>query len=158
MHTKHVLILTLIFLLISACGTVRPTPSENTHTTVVVRDSIRWHDSTLYVQVPVESYVDVVPVYDTLKLESTLAKSISYVDTTTHTLKGRLEQVGNVETVVKWKERVVTEYRDSVSIKEIPVEVEVIKTKVPSWCWWLLVFNVLVLLVFAVRMYLKFKV
>ena len=158
MTAKHTLILTLVFLMLAACGTTHHIPSENTHTTVVVKDSIRWKDSTIFVQVPVERYVDVVRQYDTLRLESTLARSVSYVDTTTHSLKGRLEQVGGVKTVIKYKDRIVTEYRDSISIKEVPVEVEVIKTKVPSWCWWLLVFNVLVVLVFAVRLYLKFKV
>lgn len=159
MASKHTIIALLVFLLAAACGTTHHLPSENTHTTVVVKDSIRWKDSTVLVPIPVERYVDVVRQYDTLKLESTLARSVSYVDTLTHTLKGTLtHKPESVKTIIKYKDRIVTEYRDSISIKEVPVEVEVIKTKVPSWCWWLLVFNVLVLLVFAVRLYLKFKV
>lgn len=153
---KLILVFTTLFLLVVGCGTVHHLPSENSHVSITIKDSIRWKDSTIYVQVPVERYVDVVPVYDTLKLESTLAKSVSYVDTVTHTLKGNLEHKPEaLKTVIKYKDRIVTEYRDSISIKEVPVEVEVIREVVPKWCWWSLVFNVVVLLVFAVRVYLK---
>ena len=153
---KLILVFTTLFLLVVGCGTVHHLPSENTHVSVTIKDSIRWKDSTVLVQVPVEHYVDVVRQYDTLKLESTLARSVSYVDTLTHTLKGKLEQKPKaLTTTIKYKDRIVTEYRDSISIKEVPVEVEVIREVVPKWSWWSLVFNVLVLLVFDVRVYLK---
>ena len=138
------------------CGTTHHLPTEDTHVTTIIKDSIRWKDSTIYVQVPVERYVDVVPVYDTLKLESTLARSVSYVDTTTHTLKGKLEQTGDVKTVIKYKDRIVTEYRDSISIKEIPVEVEVPVRYAPKFYKFTLVWFILSILALAGIAYLKF--
>lgn len=144
-------------LLVVGCGTVHHLPSENSHVSVTIKDSIRWIDSTIYVQVPVERYVDVVSVYDTLKLESTIARSVSYVDTITHTLKGKLEQKPKaLTTTIKYKDRIVTEYRDSIVTKEIPVEVPVVKEVVPRWCWILLALNVLVLIGLGIKIYLKF--
>ena len=155
---KHFLSILTLMVLLVACGTVRPLPSEHSNVSVVIKDSIRWKDSTIYVQVPVERYVDVVRQYDTLLLESTLAKSVSYVDTLTHTLKGKLEHKPKaLTTTIKYKDRIVTEYRDSIVTKEIPVPVDVIKEVVPKWCWYLLVFDVLLALVFVVKIYLKFK-
>ena len=154
----NVFISLAIATLMLGCATIRPVPVQTTtNVQTVVKDSIRWKDSTVYVQVPVERYVDVVRQYDTLKLESTLARSVSYVDTLTHTLKGKLEQTGDVKTIIKYKDRKVVEYRDSVSIKEVPVEVEVIRKVVPKWCWWLLVFDVLVCLTIVVLIYLKHR-
>lgn len=133
-------------------------PSTDTNIRWEVRDSVRYIDSLVPVPVPVERIVDIVPVYDTLKLETTLAKAQAYVDTVTHTIRGSIEnRKDSIKTVIKVKEHTVVEYRDSVSVKTVPVEVEVFRKVVPSWCWWLLVFNVLVLLVLGFKIYLKFK-
>lgn len=150
--------LLVTLLIVLGCGTVRPVPVQTTtNVQTVVRDSVRWKDSTIYVQIPVERYVDVVPVYDTLRLETSLAKAESYVDTLTHTLKGSIvNRKDSIRTVVKYQDRKVEIRKDSIIVKEVPVEVEVVKTKVPRWCWTLLVFDVLLLLVFGVLIYLKF--
>lgn len=141
------------------CATIRPVPVQTTtDVQTVVRDSIRWKDSTIYVQVPVERYVDVVPAYDTLKLETSLAAASAYVDTLTHTLKGSIvNRKDPIKTIVKYQDRKVEIRKDSIIVKEVPVEVEVVKTKVPRWCWTLLVFDVMLLLVFVVLVYLKFR-
>lgn len=145
-------------LMLIQCGTIRPVPVQTTtNVTTTVKDSIRWKDSTIYVQVPVERYVDVVPVYDTLRLETELAHAEAYVDTLTHTLKGNLENRKEpFKTVIKYQDRKVEIRKDSIIVKEVPVEVEVIRKVVPRWCWTLLVFDVLLLLAFGVFIYLKF--
>lgn len=110
-----------------------------------------FRDSVLFI--PVERVVDVVLPYDTLKMETSLASSTAYVDTATHTLKGTLENKKGVE--FKYKERnVYKEHRDTIYIKE-PFEVIKEKKVVPKWCWRLLVFDVVLLLVFAAWIYLK---
>ena len=144
-------------LLMVACATVRPVPTENTNVQTIIRDSVVIHNDTVRIDVPVERYVDVVRQYDTLRLETSIAKSEAYVDTLTHTLKGKLEHKPTaLKTEIKYVDRIVTEYRDSVITKEIPVEVEVVRETIPRWCWYLLVLNVLALIILAVRIYLKF--
>lgn len=144
-------------LLMVACATVRPVPTENTNVQLIIRDSVVIHNDTVRIDVPVERYVDVVRQYDTLRLETSIAKSEAYVDTLTHTLKGKLEHKPTaLKTEIKYVDRIVTEYRDSVVTKEIPVEVEVVRETVPKWSWYLLAINVLALIILAVRIYLKF--
>lgn len=144
-------------LLMVACATVRPVPTENTNVSVSIRDSVVIHNDTVRIDVPVERYVDVVRQYDTLRLETSIAKSEAYVDTLTHVLKGKLEHKPTaLKTEIKYVDRIVTEYRDSVVTKEIPVEVEVVRETVPRWSWYLLAINVLALIILAVRIYLKF--
>lgn len=155
---KHLLYILMILAVLVGCGTTHYTPSENTNVHYEIRDSVRYIDSLVPVPIPVERIVDVVPVYDTLKLETSVARAQAYVDTTTHTLRGRIEhKKDSIKTVIKYRDRKVIEYRDSVSIKTVPVEVEVIRKVVPSWCWWLLGLNVLILIVIGIKVYLKFK-
>lgn len=159
MTQKLVLVLVWLALVLGVvgCGVTRPM----TTTTQVVyhyRDSVRWKDSTIYVQVPVERYVDVVPVYDTLRLETGVAAAAAYLDTLTQTLKGTLvNKPDSIRTIVKFKDRLVTVTKDSLVTKEVPVEVEVVKYKTPGWCRRLLVFDLLLLLVFGALAYLKLK-
>ena len=155
---SSVTILTLTILMLTGCGAAQLLPTTTTQVVTVVKDSLVIHQDTVKVPVPVERYVDVVPAYDTLRLETTLAKSEAYVDTLTHTLKGNLEhKPGAITTDVKYLERIRVEYRDSLVTKEVPVEVEVVKTVTPKWAWRLVIFNVLVLLVCGVLAYLKFR-
>lgn len=85
---------------------------------------------------PIEVVKDVVPPYDTLIMETTMAKARAWVDTTTHTLKGTL--TNKQGTIYKYKDREKIVYRDSLVYKEVPVEVEkIVKTHYPyeKWLW-----------------------
>lgn len=146
-------------LMLLGCATIRPVPVQTTtHAQTIVKDSIRWKDSTIYVQVPIERYVDVVPVYDTLRLETELAQAEAYVDTLTRTLKGNIENRKEpFKTIIKYQDRKVEIRKDSIITKEIPVEVETIKKVVPRWCWYLLAFNLICLIAFGFYLYLKLK-
>lgn len=158
---KHNLVFTILAILtifaVFGCGTTRPT----TTTTQVVyqyRDSIRWKDSTILVPIPVERIVDVVPAYDTLTLETSVARSQAYVDTVTHTLKGRLiNKPDSIKTIIKYQDRLVVERRDSVVVKEVPVEVEVPVRHVPRFYKWCLAWAILSVVLFALWVYLKLK-
>ena len=78
----------LTLLLCIGCSTTTQIPVE---TIINYKDSTLIHivDSIRYI--PKERIVDVVPVYDSLTLETNMAKAKAWVDTTTHTLKGSLE-------------------------------------------------------------------
>ena len=133
---KKFLALFAAFVLVLSCGITKPTPGTNSQ--VNVRDSVVVHKVDSIVVIPVERVVDVVAQYDTLTLETNKAKATAYVDTTLHVLKGKIENKSGVEYKYIYKDKIV--YRDSITVKEVPVPYEVVKevTKIPKAFWWLL--------------------
>lgn len=131
----------LILLLLMLAGCKSPKASTETVIRYIDSTIVTYKDSLIEVPVPVERIVDVVPAYDTLKMSTSLANAEAYVDTLTHTLKGSLENKKDAvltKTVyLPSEERIV--YRDSIQKKEVPVKVEVIKTKTPKWAYWTLI-------------------
>ena len=152
---KFAIILPLI-LLLTCCGTIKKVPITEK---IIYRqiDSITWHDSTIYHHIPVEKIVDIVPTYDTLRLETSIAKSEAYIDTLTHSLKGSLEnKKDSIKTIIKWKEKIII--KDSLITKEVPVEVIKEVKYVPTWAWISLIVNIIVGLFIVFKLYLKFKI
>ena len=143
-------------LLLASCGVANNLPPATD--TVNVRDSIalHWIDSVRYI--PKEIVKDIVPQYDTLVMETSMAKSTSYVDTTTHTLKGKLENKKGIEYKYIYKDRV--EYRDSIHVVREPYPVEVEKI-VHKHYWyesilWLFTILAVVFIAFKIiKIYLK---
>lgn len=106
--------------------------------------------------------MDVIKQIDTSYLETSIAKSIAYVDTNSLMIIHSLENKDTViaERIVYQdrfieKEKIV--YRDSIETKEVPVEVIVEKTKYPKTYWWLLGFFVIVVGIGIVKIYFKLK-
>ena len=140
--------LLFILLLLTSCSTIKYVPIKGEdiyHTEYITKDSI--------VYTPVEVIKEVAPELDTLYMETTVAKAKAYLDTNLNILKGEMK---NKKEII-YKDKIV--YRDSIVIQkqEIPVEVEVEKKVVPSWCWWLLGINILVIIGFAIRLYFRFR-
>ena len=145
------------FLLVG-CGTGKEIPiNTNRVDSVRVEKVVEYRDTTIYVEVPKEVIREVVPELDTLIMENSVAKSRSYLDTKTKTLRGELktkptklpQQVKIPEE--KEKEEVYVEI-----IKEVPVRVEVEKRYIPQWCWYSLIANIIVLMLIGFRIYRKF--
>lgn len=160
-------IVSVFILSIMGCGSIKQVPITNTTETVyrdslILRDSTRYIDSVIYVQVPREKVMEIISQIDTSYLETSVAESVAYVDTNSLMIVHSLE---NKDTVLKekivYKDRYITEtkivYRDTIQVKEIPVEVEVEKIKYPKTYWWLLGFFVIVVGMFIVKIYFKFK-
>ena len=146
------LLVTIVMLL--GCGTAKHQPTTTVQVQTVVRDSIVVRTDTLVIPVPVESHSSVA--YQHSRLETTVAWSEAEVDTL-----GLLHhQIENKPTALKkevvYLDRVKTEYRDSLVVKEVPVEVEKIREVVPKWCWYLLALDVLAVIALGVFAYLKF--
>lgn len=150
MHNKLTL-LTLLTLLLTSCGVTK-------HREEIIYN---YKDSTLVHQVdclkfiPVERYVDVVRQYDTLKMETSLAKAQSYVDTTTHTLKGNLENKKGYSQKVKieYRDRII---RDTTTIK-VPYEVVKQVVRKPKIYPFLLWYFISSILIFGLLTYFQFK-
>ena len=152
---KKILIYMLI-LLLSSCSTIKYAPIKN-DTVTNVKDSIVWHDSTIVNYITKERVVDIVQQYDTLLLETDYAKSMSYVDTTHHVLRGEIENKDTVplKKEIKWKEKIIE--KEIIKEVEVPVEVLVEKKIIPKWCWFRVIFNVIVLCYIMCKIYFIFK-
>lgn len=122
----HVIYISLICLSISSCGINHVIPIE---TIIQYKDSTITNviDSTVFI--PVERYIDIVNVYDTLYLQTSKAKAEAYVDTTYRVLKGKIENKSGIEYKYIYKDRI--EYKDSIITKEVPVYIdkEIVKYK-----------------------------
>ena len=155
---KHFNIFLFIIFLLSfvGCSTTRYVPIKESEKEVVnYKDSIRIRDS--IVVIPVERIVDVVPTYDTLKLETTQARAKAYVDTTLHLLRGSIENKDKAKTevreVVKFVERTDTIYVE----KPVPYEVEKKVRYVPAIYKLSLIFMISAIALTVMRLILKYK-
>lgn len=155
---KHFNIYLFILFLLSfiGCSTTRYVPIKESEREVVnYKDSVRIRDS--IVVIPVERIVDVVPTYDTLRLETTQAKAKAYVDTALHLLRGSIENKDKAKTevreVVRFVERTDTIYVE----KPVPYEVEKRVRYVPKFFKFTALFFVGVILLIIIRIVLKFK-
>ena len=147
----------IIFLLtFIGCSTTRYAPVKEIEKEVInYKDSIRIRDS--IVVIPVERIVDIVPQYDTLKLETTQAKAKAYVDTTLHLLRGSIENKDKAKTevreVIRFVDRTDTVYVE----KPVPYEVEKRVRYVPAFFKFTALFFVGVILLIIIRIVLKYK-
>ena len=155
---KHFNIFLFILFLLSfmGCSTTRYATVSGVEKEVTnYKDSIRIRDS--IVVIPVERIVDIVPQYDTLKLETTQARAKAYVDTTLHLLRGSIENKDKAKTeireVVKFVERTDTIYVE----KPVPYEVEKKVRYVPAFFKFTALFFVGVILLIIIRIVLKYK-
>lgn len=136
----------------TACATIKPVPVE-TIIQYQTRDSLVVRDSTVII--PIERVVDVVPAYDSLRLETSMAFAKAWVDTTTHTLKGQIQNKTGTQYKYIYRDRIVK--KDSLVYQDVPVPVEVVKTvhpKYEKWLWWWFALSIAAIMLFV---YLKIK-
>jgi len=131
-----------------SCSTAKKVVVERVtrdSTVLQIRDSV-----TL---IPVEVVKDVVPTYDTLRLSTSLAESVAYVDTTTHTLKG------SIRNIREFQEKVRTEYKYITKFEKVPepYAVEKIVKQTPKSYWFFLVCFILSLGYLFLKIYLFFR-
>ena len=153
---KRFIIYIIFILSFIGCSTTRYVPVKETEKEVVnYKDSIRIKDS--IVVIPVERIVDIVPQYDTLRMETTQARAKAYVDTTLHLLRGSIENKDKAKTevreVIRFVERTATIYVE----KPVPYEVEKRVRYVPSFFKFTALFFVGVILLIIIRIVLKYK-
>lgn len=145
------LILILLTILALGCSPIRRVITEY-KTEYVVKDSLNVRDSVRVI--PKEVVKDVVPPYDTLHLETSLASSKSWVDTTLHMLKGSIENkdkiVEHIKYVDKWHTKDSLVYVE----KEVPVPVDKIvkvKNKTNGFLLGWFIASVLAIVVFVLK-------
>jgi len=152
---KKIFLLFGLVLFVS-CGIFKPVPPQ-TSTTVTVRDSTIIHikDSVRVIEKSI--YKDYTGLLDTLKIKNEgRASMTAWADTSKNIIAGELvTEPIEEKTKILYRDRIVV--RDSIQVKEVPVEVPVEKEVVPRWCWRLLFFNILLLVGFGVWVFLKIK-
>lgn len=152
---KTTLIGLLTAVLFASCGAPKVIylPGK---TEYVYRDSLITKIDTLKVPVPVESHTNVAA--DSSHLETSLAVSDASVDTLGFLHHSLRNKKTSLPAAVPVTEHIV--YRDSIVVKEVPVEVEVEKiVKVVPWPWKAMsVVGLIALFVLALKLVFKFKV
>lgn len=150
------ILLVMILFSFIGCGTTQVLAEKETIEKIIVKDSLIYRDSIVYI--PQERIVEIVPQLDTLFMDIETASSKAYLDTTNMLLRGELKskkkEVVKYQTIIEYRDRV-----DTVYIKE-PQPYEVIKKEkyIPSIFWWSLIFNIVIILYLAFRLYLKLKI
>ena len=141
-------ILFLILLLFVSCSTIKYVPVKETEYVTVTETLV---DTVIKWAPPIEK-VDKETKDTTSTVETSLAKSTAAVSNGTlhHTIENKKD---SIKTKIVYKDKIVTE----TVYKEVPVEVEVVKKVVPSWCYWMLGINILTAIVFAIRLYFRFR-
>lgn len=139
---KKIVLFTLCLLFIGCASQKSVVVQSKEEVKTILRDSLIIRDSVVIT--PIERIVDIVPQYDTLHLQTSLAKSKAWVDTTTHSLRGEItnkEQTQNKNRIeVRYINRI-----DSVFIeKPIPYPNPV--PYVPKVYKWSMGFSIIVLL------------
>lgn len=150
MKPLHFLTVLILFcLLLSGCGTTKYVPVKETE---YVRDTVILKADTVRMTIPVEKIVEVVPQFDTLRMETSVAKAEAYADTATGTLKGKIEN----KPYEQKKEIQHTEKIRTVEKRvEVPVEVVKWKYRIPHWVWYSLGFNLLFLFILILGIKIK---
>ena len=139
-------IITAVMLI--GCATIRTVPVK-TETVFNYIDSLVIKDSVRVVELPVERIKDIVPIYDTLELETSLATSKTWLDTTFHTLRGEIRNKPKAKISTPYEEHIV--YRDSIVTKEVPVEVvKEVKTHYgyEKWLWGYVIVSLLAIAIY----------
>lgn len=153
---KKILPLIIILCFISSCGITSQVPIE---TIINYKDSTIVHTVDSVVYTPIYEVKDIVNQLDTLHLETDLAAAQAYLDTSLNLLKGSIKNKKEQQVKYIYKDRI--QYRDSIQIKEVPVEVvkEKIIRKAPWYNWILWPFSIIgfiSILLLAIKLYLKF--
>ncbi len=147
----------VITLFVTACAATKtvyvPTQAE---TIIEYRDTTIRVVDTIKVEVPKEVIREVIPIVDTSRLETSVAKSQAWIDTVNKKLMHNLENKktnlkAKVDTVVIVKTK--NEYIEKPVIKELEVPVKYIP-KIYTYSLW---FSIAVIAFVLGRFILKFK-
>ena len=150
---KRLFILILLLIAVS-CGTTKSIPVQ-TIEKIEYRDSLIYIKDTITIPIEKEVIKEVIPSIDTSYLETSVAKSVAYLDTAKRQLHHTLTQEGEVKTIIDTT-HIIT-YVDRYIEKEVPVEVEIEKPYIPTFFWIVAIYAAIITLLIAFRAYLKLK-
>lgn len=138
--------------LLTSCSVIKEVPVQSIEK-IEYRDSLIYVHDTIWVDVPYEKIVEVLPDIDTSYLETSLAKSTAYLNSSSRKLHHTLEQNGQIQAQIDTVFKV--QYIDRIIEKEVPIEVIKEVKHIPNWCWWSLIYSIIITILIAVRIYIK---
>lgn len=150
---KRLCLLTLCLFSIIGCSIVKEIPVQ-TIEKIEYRDSLVFIKDTVEIEIEKQIVKEVLPQIDTSVLQTDLAESIAYLDTTKRQIHHTLEQRGKVRYIIDTIYKV--EYIDRIIERDKIVEVEIEKKYTPDWAWYSLIFNIVVVLLVVFCLYVKF--
>lgn len=130
------------------CGQIKYVPVQ-TEEKIIIKDSIIKVIDTVTVEVPKEVVKEVIPQIDTSILETSVAKSVAFLDTTKRKIHHTLEQKGKIKTIIDTC--YITQTVEKIVYKDRPVQVEVPKRD--NIFWFSIIFNIIILLVAIMRLF-----
>ena len=137
-----------------SCSTTKSIPVQ-TIERIEYRDSLIYIKDTITIPIEKEVIKEVIPSIDTSYLETSVAKSVAYLDTAKRQLHHTLTQEGEVKTIIDTT-HIIT-YVDRIVEKEVPVEVEIEKPYIPTFFWIVTIYAAIITLLIVLKAYLKLK-
>ncbi len=159
MKLNNIFCFIVSLLLVISCSVTKPV-IQPVETIYNYKDSVIVHVDSVKVDVPIERIVDVVAQYDSLIMETSVAKSVSYVDTLSHSLKGSLtNKPVQLKKEIVFQDRVI----EKEVVKEVPVDVEKIVTKKTHFwyekiLWLFSLIGLAWIVKTVIKLYVKYKV
>lgn len=151
---RKILCFSLLYVLLCGCSTIKEVPIQQIDR-IEYRDSVVFVHDTISVPVPYEVVREVIPDIDTSYLETSVARSVAYLDKDKKQLSHTLEQKGEVKT--KYDTVIVVEYVDKYIEREIPVPVEVEKPYIPKFFWVVTIYAAIISTWWLIRLWMKLR-
>lgn len=151
---RKILCFSLLYVLLCGCSTIKEVPIQQIDR-IEYRDSVVFVHDTISVLVPYEVVREVIPDIDTSYLETSVARSVAYLDKDKKKLSHSLEQKGEVKT--KYDTVIVVEYVDKYIEREIPVEVEVEKPYIPKFFWIITIYAAIISTWWLIKLWMKLR-
>lgn len=150
--------LLLLLLMCSGCAAhkkITYVPTQTIHK-VEYRDSVVRVKDTVYIELPVERIVEVIPELDTLKMETSVAEATAYLDIDRKQLRGELR---NKKTQLPAKVDTLVVFKNKIEYLEKPViqKVETPVPYIPKFAWICIVYTCTSVLVLLILGFLKLK-
>ena len=147
-YTKKFLI--CLILAFYGCSTQKYLPSSNIK--IVSKDSLVVHTELISVALPLESHTIVTPTKKS-HLETSVAESDASIDTLGmlhHTLVNKKD---SIKTKIQYVDKIV--YRDSVEVREVPVEKPVLVRYIPKFYKFTFALFWMFMLIVVIRLLIK---
>ena len=151
---KKIIGILLLYGILSGCSAIKEVPINNIDR-IEYRDSVVFVHDTISVPVPYEVVREVIPDIDTSYLETSVARSVAYLDKEKKQLAHSLEQKGEVKT--KYDTVIVVEYVDKYIEREIPVPVEVEKPYIPDFFWIITIYAAIISTWWLIKLWMKLR-
>lgn len=145
--------LIIVILAFYGCSSPRYIPASNIK--IIAKDSLVIHTELVSIAIPNESHTIVTPTKKS-HLETSLAESDASIDSLGllhHTLVNKKD---TLKTKIQYIDKII--YRDSIEIKEVPVEVEKPVPYVPKFYKFTFAFFGIFVLFIVVKVIRKFRI